>query len=292
MNIARALKRFFTIYSVSLTSLTLLTISILVAISPYLQKQTDTVCGCAEFFTLTSSPAGWILMGSLLILTMLGMVMSWRILHMVIVTRRFRQTISEYTIHTTYYRGITIYTIQHNEPLAVCIGYLNPVVFISQTFIEQLSGFELFAVIQHEVAHAKRHDPLQRLLLHALPLPIPYWKSRVKQYVSAQEILADDAVMDSASIRSAFVKLAEHIQTQQPSIAGTWFSTSQARVNHWLGGQTLLPTFRFGFIGFILFAVVLVASYRAFAAEPSTQAFGQCLAVQTMCESVMSYVVQ
>lgn len=273
-------------------SLAVLTLSILVAIFPYLQQQADMICGCAQFSNLTSSPTGWILITSILILSLLGIVMTGRVLWMLRVTRQFKQSLSQYITHRTQYRGVAINTITHDDPLAVCVGYFHPTVFISQALIEQLSGFELFAVIQHEVAHAKRYDPLQRLVLNALPNRIPYWKNSVEQYFSAQEIVADDAVTDPASIRSAFVKLTELAQPQQPQLAATWFSTSQARINHWLGEQTPLPSLRWAALGAMVMAVVLLTSYRAFAAEPAAQAFGQCLSVQTMCKAVMSYVVQ
>ncbi|MBI4407609.1 MAG: M56 family metallopeptidase [Candidatus Kerfeldbacteria bacterium] len=273
-------------------SLVLLTLSIVVAIFPYLQQQADTVCGCAQFSTLTSSPTGWMLITSILILSLLGIVMTWRVGWMLRATRQFKEVLSQYITQRTRYQGVAIYTITHNEPLAVCVGYFKPKVFISQSLIEQLSGFELFAVIQHEVAHAKRYDPLQRLVLSALPNRIPYWRNSIEHYFSAQEIVADDAVTDAASIRSAFVKLTELAQPQQSRLAATWFSTSQARINHWLGEQTPLPSFRWAALGAIVIAVVLLTSYRAFAAEPAAQAFGQCLSVQTMCKAVMSYVVQ
>lgn len=259
---------------------------------PYLQQQADAVCGCAQFSTLTSSPTGWMLITSILILSLLGSVMAWRVMWMIRATRQFTQALVQSISHHTHYRGVSIYTITHHAPLAVCVGYFNPTVFISRRLIEQLSGFELFAVIQHEVAHAKRYDPLQRLLLNALPNRIPYWRDSIEQYFSAQEIVADDAVTDTRSIRSAFVKLTELAQPQHLRLAATWFSTSQARINHWLGEQTPLPSFRLAALSALVIAGALLTSYRAFAAEPVTQAFGQCLSVQTMCKAVMSYVVQ
>lgn len=286
MNTARALKRFLTMYSVSIVGLLLLTVGVVIALFPYLYKQVDPVCGCSQYAALSSSAGGLALMISLAVLLLIGTVVIVRMVRMVHTTRQYKRMLLSQSTHVTFYQGIPIYTIDYQNPLAVCIGYFRPVVFISQTLVQQLSGFELFAVMQHEVAHAKRHDPLQRLLLSALPRHI------FGQYCSAQEIVADGAVTDTPSIRSAFVKLAEQMQAQPLTIAGTWFSTSQARVNHWLGEEITVPSFRVGLVGVSLVGLWLVLSYQAFAAEPTTQAFGQCLSVQTMCESIMSYVVQ
>lgn len=286
MSTARALKRFFTTYCISLVSLVLLTTVILSALFPYLQRKSSTGCGCDQFAAIPNTPASWFLF-SLLVTS--AVYIGWVGLRMVVMmwqTHRFRRSLQQQVIRTTSYQGTPIHTVTANEPTAVCLGYIHPHIYISRSLIHTLSGFEVLAVMQHELEHAKRLDPLQRLLLQALP------SAMLKRYAAVQEIIADEAVTDRPAIRSAFVKLTDKLSVPVTALAVTWFSTSQARINHWLGEPIKLPTFRLGVIISLVFSLVLIVSYRAFAAEPVTQAFGQCLADQTMCESVMSYVVQ
>ena len=284
MHTARALKRFLITYSISVISLIILTASVILALLPYVQRQSNAVCGCNQFDVIPSTPASWLLFGLLATSIVFGIVVVLKMVMMVWQTRQFHQTLMHHRTYTTIYRGVAIHTVDLAEPRAVCVGYFKPQVYISATVLKTLSGFELLAVIQHEAEHAKRFDPLQRLLLQALPQQL------LKRYTAAQEIIADDVVTDVVAVQSAFVKMTD--VAQPGTLAATWFSTSQARVNHWLGEHTPVPSFRFGVIGVIIFGGLLISSYQAFAAEPATQAFGQCLAVQTMCESVMSYVVQ
>lgn len=286
MPTAHALKRFFTTYCISLVSLVLLTTVVLSALFPYLQRKSSTVCGCDQFAAIPNTPASWWLF-SLLVMSVV--YIGWVALRMIVMlwqTHRFHRSLISQVVQTTIHQGIPIHTVITNEPTAVCLGYIHPHIYISRSLIHTLSGFEVLAVIQHELEHAKRLDPLQRLLLQALP------SAMLKRYVAVQEIIADEAVTDRPAIRSAFVKLTDTLPTPVTALAVTWFSTSQARVNHWLGEPVKLPTFRVGVIISLVFGLVLIVSYRAFAAEPITQAFGQCLAEQTMCQAVMSYVVQ
>ena len=284
MHTARALKRFFTSYCVSMVSLAVLIAVVLSALVPYLKRQSDSVCGCNQFDVIPNTPASWLLFGLLVASIVIGISVMLKMVVMLWQTSQFHRTVARHVLHTTVYRNTPIHTVNLPGPKAVCVGYFKPQVYISATVLKTLSGFELLAVIQHEAEHAKRFDPLQRLLLQALPQQL------LKRYTAAQEIIADDVVTDVVAVQSAFVKMTD--VAQPGTLAATWFSTSQARVNHWLGEHTPVPSFRFGVIGVIIFGGLLISSYQAFAAEPATQAFGQCLAVQTMCESVMSYVVQ
>lgn len=279
MPIARALKRFVTTYSVVVFTLVGLTVVLLQRWLSYSPE-----CGCSQYavlplvLPLIGLGAIVFVMGGQMILTF------WR-------TRLYQQHLSQGIITRTRYQGIAIYTVDQTAPVAVSLGYLRPAVYISQSLVQRLDGFELLAVIQHEVAHAHRFDPLQRLWLLAVPRWLPIWRTQISRYLAGQEILADTMVSHTPSLQSAFVKLVDQLQPQ-PAIAATWFSASQARIDHWLGQPIALPNLRLTLLiaGFVL--SLLLLSYRAWAVEPAAQAFGQCLSVQTMCESMMSYVVQ
>ncbi len=248
-------------------------------------------CGCEQYAVLPTRSPTLVLFAGLAVITIGLIIMVLKISQTLLQTHRFRSALSRHHLHTSYYQSIPIYLIAQPEPIAVCIGYLRPAVYISTGLVNTVGGFELLAVIQHEAAHARRLDPLQRLFLMAVPNWFPGWRRQLMHYLAGQEIVADDSVRDTTAIQSAFVKLVDRLHFQ-PTVAATFFSTSQARIDHWLGERIPLPTLRIGLVAVTMWLLVLLSSYRAFAAEPETQAFGQCLAVQTMCESTMTYVVQ
>jgi Zn-dependent protease with chaperone function len=81
---------------------------------------------------------------------------------------------------------------------AFCAGLLRPRVYLTETAANHLSDPELAAVLAHEAAHARRHDPLRQLLLRAaldtlfyLPL-LGWWSSQQRQH---NELAADRAAI-------------------------------------------------------------------------------------------------
>src|SRR3989338_8823542 len=155
MNTAHTLKRFFTTYCVAIFSLLLLLAVMIAALFPYFYRPTDTLCGCSAVAAMPNTPASWILFG-LLLIGILGLtILLGRVVHMLWQTWQFHRVIAHQRTHTTVYRGIAIHTVSLPTIKAVCMGYLRPQIYISSTLIQQLSGFELLAVIQHEAEHAK-----------------------------------------------------------------------------------------------------------------------------------------
>jgi Zn-dependent protease with chaperone function len=53
-------------------------------------------------------------------------------------------------------------------PRAFCAGALRPRVYVTDSLVDLLHPSALAAVIAHEQAHARRHDPLRRSMLAAL----------------------------------------------------------------------------------------------------------------------------
>lgn len=295
--IATKLKRFLLAYTLALLSTVGLTVVLAFNLRPYFGEllnrwmgQTP-ACGCEQYAVLPMNSSSLLLFIGLAAVTLLLLAMIAKLAWSLFQTNRFRATLKRQQLSTTLYHGTQIHLVRQTEPLAVCVGYLRPAVYISTGLVQSLTGFELLAVIQHEVAHAKQLDPAQRLALMALPNWVPGWKAQLEHYLAGQEILADDMVTNTTAIQSAFVKLVDQLRFQ-PTVAATFFSTNQARIDHWLGESVPLPTLRLGLIAVTMWLLALLSSYRAFAAEPTAQAFGQCLAVQTMCESTMTYVVQ
>ncbi|MFA6475105.1 MAG: M56 family metallopeptidase [Patescibacteria group bacterium] len=292
MNIAKAIHRFLISNCILVLTTIWLTLSLGNVLKPFLQNMVDRwlgykqMCGCANYALFPTDTAGRFVLGVFIIAVIGLIIFSLNAIIAFIRTKLYQTKLSSNHKRHTFYQGIQINYIDSNETLAVCVGYIRPQVYISRGLIARLDGFELLAVIQHEVAHAKSFDPLKRLFIGAVPI----WYKQYQRYVTAQEVLADNAVVNTTSIRSAFVKVVEELCVT-PGVSASFFSTSQARINVWLGERLTLPSSRSVVIGLSIIITMLLFSYRTFAAEPEMQAFGQCLTEQNMCRTIMTYVV-
>ena len=76
---------------------------------------------------------------------------------------------------------------------AMTAGWLRPMVFVARVLAEQLAPEQLVAVLAHEGAHARRHDPLRLSLLRWLTLTL-WWLTALRHLV--------DDVADEAEVRA------------------------------------------------------------------------------------------
>jgi Zn-dependent protease with chaperone function len=60
-----------------------------------------------------------------------------------------------------------VVTLETSDQAAFCAGMLRPRVYVSSGLVATLAEEELDAVLLHEAVHARRRDPLRRLLLRA-----------------------------------------------------------------------------------------------------------------------------
>lgn len=99
------------------------------------------------------------------------------------------------------------------EPLAFCIGLLQPRVVISTGLLEQVSSQELLAILAHERQHQQRSDPLRLLvvlLLRAFMYPLPIIHDLSRFFVTLIEVEADEAAIawsGRPALASALYKL-------------------------------------------------------------------------------------
>jgi Zn-dependent protease with chaperone function len=133
--------------------------------------------------------------------------------------------------------GVARRGVELAEPLAFCAGYLRPRVYLSRGVIERLSAAELRAVIAHENHHARRHDPLRRLLARALAdglFFLPILRRTSDRYARLGELAADRAAVaafgDRRPIAAALLKLSEHDPSPEPVVG-----IAPERVDHLLG---------------------------------------------------------
>jgi Zn-dependent protease with chaperone function len=119
---------------------------------------------------------------------------------------------------------------------AFCAGLLRPCVYVT-TATAELNTNELDAVLAHEAAHARRRDPLRRLLTRAAAdvvfwFPLLRWWLRT--HVENAEINADKAAIDHAGrqgLAAAMLAAAAQPPVAVPAMGGA----TETRIAHLLG---------------------------------------------------------
>jgi bla regulator protein blaR1 len=147
--------------------------------------------------------------------------------------------------------------IDDERPRAFCAGLLRPRVYVSTGTLALLDDTALNAVLEHELAHARRRDPLRlacgRVLARALVM-IPGLGELHRQQVALAELSADErAIADSSGSRAALARamllFAERSRPEDPT------GLDPARVEHLLGDP---PGWRFPLLVFLVGLSVLV----------------------------------
>jgi BlaR1 peptidase M56 len=104
-----------------------------------------------------------------------------------------------------------VHAVSDAESLLAVTGIFRPQVFVSRDVAEALSEEELSAALAHELAHVRRFDNLQQLLLKSTQLPLRAFRAADAEWSSAAEIAADEtAVYVGASaleLSSALIKV-------------------------------------------------------------------------------------
>lgn len=273
--------------------------SIIIALWPYftawyhrLMNPLDSPCDCSQLAILPDQS-----------LLLFGLVASVSIFIVLIVrsaikifltyykTRQYEKRLQTLVQHHTRIKGISVYRIVSQKPLAVCLGYFRPRIYISTALEQLLIPTELWTVLKHELHHAHQRDPLQRLLIGGLTALMPWSQKTLADYQALQEVVADEAAADDQQLRRALVKTLG-ATIEQPVLSAVWFSATDARLNRLLGYRMKRPkvwpivSLMMG-IGF-----VTTLMYHSFTAQAQAAVFGQCIAEQPMCELLMSYVAE
>jgi bla regulator protein blaR1 len=146
--------------------------------------------------------------------------------------------------------------IEDSRPRAFCAGLLRPRVYVSSGTVALLDDAALHAVLEHELAHARRRDPLRlacgRVLARALVF-VPGLAALHREQLALAELSADEhAIVASpenrAGLARAMLSFAEHSRPEDPT------GFDPARVEHLLGDP---PGWRFPLLVFGLGLCVL-----------------------------------
>lgn len=82
--------------------------------------------------------------------------------------------------------------LETNKPMAWCVGYLQPRIYISRGLIERLKPTHLNAILEHERSHAINHDNLRKLIMDWATL---FWPTVMK--VKVKQDFSDDLESNS-----------------------------------------------------------------------------------------------
>jgi hypothetical protein len=96
--------------------------------------------------------------------------------------------------------GHEVVVIPGAELLAFCAGPLRPRVYVTQAARSRLAPALLEAVVEHEVAHVRRRDPLRMLMARTLAdgfAFVPGLDRLAGRQLDAADLVADAAVIDA-----------------------------------------------------------------------------------------------
>lgn len=134
--------------------------------------------------------------------------------------------------------------IEDERPRAFCAGLVRPRVYVSSGALALLDDGALRAVLAHELAHARRRDPLRlacgRVLARALGF-VPGLGELHRHQVALAELSADECAIaaapeNRAALARAMLSFAEHSRPEDPT------GLDPERVDHLLGDP---PAWRF-----------------------------------------------
>lgn len=125
-----------------------------------------------------------------------------------------------------------------NGRTAFCAGLLRPRVYVTAAAADALTPGELDAVLSHEAAHARRRDPLRRLLAAAAAdalfyLPLARWWSH--RQAETAELRADQAAVGYAGRPAVAGALLAVQDSGGPVAAAGYGGSADIRVAQLLG---------------------------------------------------------
>jgi Zn-dependent protease with chaperone function len=169
------------------------------------------------------------------------------------------------------------------RPEAFTTGLLRPRIVVSEAVVEGLSDAELDALLLHEAAHARRHDPLRLLVAgfcRDLVFFLPLGHALFRLAVEAQERAADDEAAATAGPLEVASALLTYLRMAGPrSAAGVAPAAAgadpEARIRRLLdapsaGASRVRPRLRLATTALI--SAVLIASLGGAPAQASSVA--------------------
>jgi hypothetical protein len=150
--------------------------------------------------------------------------------------RAQRVALSKLTVqYEARYRGVGLTVFTHEHPEAFSAGLLKPRLYLSSGALHHIETAELAAVIEHEVHHCDRRDPLRLLIVHLLSESLfflPAMHRLSQRYRTLAELAADDAAVSMGSCPGTLAAaLLAFTEGTRPGVVGI----APERVDHLLG---------------------------------------------------------
>jgi Zn-dependent protease with chaperone function len=138
------------------------------------------------------------------------------IMNAAIVWRRASRVVTEWTRGARPAESasaVPVLTISSASPAMTATGILRPRILLSSAAERQLSGAELQAALNHELAHVRRADNLKKLLLRVVAFPGMLGLEAA--WLETTEMAADDAAVattcDALDLAAALIKLSRMV---------------------------------------------------------------------------------
>lgn len=150
----------------------------------------------------------------------------WRVLLRGWRTFRFLQAVQRTATPLTVPGvGLPAWQLDTAFPLVAIAGVWRPRFLIARRVVEQIPGDELHLIVRHELAHARQHDNVARLLLTGMPDVLALaerWLGMGRTWSAAAEEAADDLATGNdpgarVCLASALVRVAKMVGRQPAS---------------------------------------------------------------------------
>ena len=145
----------------------------------------------------------------------------WRLTTRCRATNRFLRIVERTATRVTALGvPVPIWQVDTAFPLVALAGIWRPSLLIARSVLEQIPRDELQVILEHELAHARRHDNAVRLLLSGLPDVLNLVRPGIERawHETAEEVADQMAAGDDARLRvhlaSALVRVAKMAGTQ------------------------------------------------------------------------------
>ena len=179
--------------------------------------------------------------------------------------QKIRTLCSLSALHAHSFRSAPVISLASDVPTAFTAGFLRPTCYVSTGLAKRLTESELDIVVQHELAHRQRRDPLFALFFAALSGFYP--RSVATQLTGRYSLVTEQLADQKASQRHAAIDIAStlikvaRLQKASPSVfagAGACYfgaDNISQRVQHLLAPCSSTP---YPFLGLLVLMVVLL----------------------------------
>lgn len=180
------------------------------------------------------------------------------------------------------------------QPVAYTIGLVHPRIIVSEGLLNRLSAAEVAAVLRHEQAHQRAHDPLIVMLIDSMTSAwhwLPGARRVMREAYSLRELAADAQATDdyrsASDLSSAFIKL--HDIATHPVLSA--FSPNRDRLEKLINHEWTSARRWWNWTSVIAIAMILVGgvmigrSARAADTEIPAAATVACHETMVMCHA-------